>query len=377
MLPEGRRASANEYIRIRKGYRQFTTPEGNLIKALDGIDISIAKQEFITLLGPSGCGKTTLLKIIAGFERLDSGDVLIEQQSITNLPAHKRPVNTVFQSYALFPHMTVEQNVGYGLDITKVNALERNQRVKQALEMVGLIGTERRMPAQLSGGQQQRVALARAIINRPKLLLLDEPLSALDKNLRLKMQLELKRLQSELGICFVFVTHDQQEALTLSDRIVILNAGKVQQVGTPDEIYHTPCNRFVADFIGESNIFAGNVILIEHSKAVVDCQGVKVFLQDKQLQVGDKVELLLRPEQLSLVRTPNTATYELSLTVEERVFVGTDYQLHGTLSNGQKISALVRHEDGEVNVGDTISLSYRLEAAHVVSHRANAKQEAA
>ncbi len=369
--------SANEYIRIRKGYRQFTTPEGNLIKALDGIDISIAKQEFITLLGPSGCGKTTLLKIIAGFERLDSGDVLIEQQSITDLPAHKRPVNTVFQSYALFPHMTVEQNVGYGLDIAKVNALERNQRVKQALEMVGLIGTERRMPAQLSGGQQQRVALARAIINRPKLLLLDEPLSALDKNLRLKMQLELKRLQSELGICFVFVTHDQQEALTLSDRIVVLNAGKVQQIGTPDEIYHTPCNRFVADFIGESNIFSGNVILIEHSKAVVDCQGVKVFLQDKQLQVGDKVELLLRPEQLSLVRTPNTATYELSLTVEERVFVGTDYQLHGTLSNGQKISALVRHEDGEVNVGDTISLSYRLEAAHVVSHRANAKQEAA
>ncbi|NVK72825.1 MAG: ATP-binding cassette domain-containing protein, partial [Oceanospirillaceae bacterium] len=197
-----------EYIKIRHAHRQFITPEGGIINALDDISLSIAQSEFITLLGPSGCGKTTLLKIVAGFEELDSGDILLDGQSIIQQPAHKRPVNTVFQSYALFPHMTVGDNVGYGLDIAKVNKIERNQRVAEALNMVGLSGIEQRLPSQLSGGQQQRVALARAIINRPKLLLLDEPLSALDKNLRLQMQLELKNLQSELGICFIFVTHD-------------------------------------------------------------------------------------------------------------------------------------------------------------------------
>lgn len=369
---------SEEYIRIRRGFRQFTTPEGSVIKALDGVDISIAKKEFITLLGPSGCGKTTLLKIIAGFESLDKGDVLIDNESIVALPAHKRPVNTVFQSYALFPHMTIEDNVGYGLDVAKVNKAERNQRVKEALEMVGLSGTEKRIPSQLSGGQQQRVALARAIINRPKLLLLDEPLSALDKNLRLKMQLELKRLQTELGICFVFVTHDQEEALTMSDRIVVLNGGKVQQMGTPDEIYHTPKNKFVATFIGESNLFNGRVILVENHVAVIDCDGIKVFCEAGNYRVGDSVELLLRPEQFSLKSAVEQGlTHGIDMTIEEIVFIGADYQLHGKLANGQSVTALARRSDGSFHVGDTVTLYYQVSAPHVISLERKSEREVA
>jgi spermidine/putrescine transport system ATP-binding protein len=372
------KSQSEEYIRIRRGYRQFTTPEGSVIKALDGVDIAIARKEFITLLGPSGCGKTTLLKIIAGFESLDRGDVLIDDESIVALPAHKRPVNTVFQSYALFPHMTVEDNVGYGLDVAKVNKDERNQRVKEALEMVGLSGTEKRVPSQLSGGQQQRVALARAIINRPKLLLLDEPLSALDKNLRLKMQLELKRLQTELGICFVFVTHDQEEALTISDRIVVLNGGKVQQMGTPDEIYHTPENKFVATFIGESNIFNGKVILIENHVAVVDCNGIKVFCEAGNYRIGDSVELLLRPEQFAVKPVIDQGlTHGIDMTIDEVVFVGADYQLHGKLTNGQSVSALARRSDGSYRAGDTVTLYYQVNAPHVISLERKSEREVA
>ncbi len=370
--------TSKEYIRVRRGYRQFQTPEGNTIKALDGIDLSIAKNEFITLLGPSGCGKTTLLKIIAGFERLDKGDILIDGESIAALPAHKRPVNTVFQSYALFPHMTIEDNVGYGLDVARVKRTERNRRVQEALEMVGLIGTEKRVPSQLSGGQQQRVALARAIINRPKLLLLDEPLSALDKNLRLKMQMELKRLQNELGICFIFVTHDQEEALTMSDRIVVLNDGKVQQIGTPDEIYHTPQNQFVATFMGESNLFEGEVIQIESDKAVIDCDGIVLFSENREYKLGDHVEIMIRPEQLSLQGSKSgTLQYGVEMQVDDVVFIGTDYQIHGRLKNGQTVSALVRKGEGEFCIGDTVSLFYDIKAPHNISKVTKEKQVAA
>jgi len=358
---------STEYIRIRRAYRKFNTPEGGVIKALDGVNITIANNEFITLLGPSGCGKTTLLKIVAGFERVDQGDVLIEGESILELPAHKRPVNTVFQSYALFPHMSVGDNVGYGLDIRKVNKKERNQRVEEVLKMVGLSNMIKRSPSQLSGGQQQRVALARAIINRPKLLLLDEPLSALDKNLRLKMQLELKRLQVDLGISFIFVTHDQQEALTMSDRIVVLNGGKVQQIGTPNEIYYKPKNKFVATFIGESNLLSGYVIEKNPDTIVVDCNGVKLIIEDSTCGVGHHVELLLRPEQLSLLPTDaQISCPSLDIIIEEVVFVGTDYQLHGKLSNGQVISALVRQGQTPFIVGNRYSLYYNTSSIHII-----------
>lgn len=360
--------SSPEYIKIRHAHRQFTTPEGCSINALDDISLSIAQSEFITLLGPSGCGKTTLLKIVAGFESLDSGDILLDGQSIIHQPAHKRPVNTVFQSYALFPHMTVGDNVGYGLDIARVNKTERHKRVAEALDMVGLAGIEKRLPSQLSGGQQQRVALARAIINRPKLLLLDEPLSALDKNLRLKMQLELKNLQTELGICFIFVTHDQEEALTMSDRIVVLNGGKIEQVGTPDAIYHTPQTQFVANFVGESNLFEGAVINKTENGIDVNCNGLVIHSQDTSHEVGDDVELLLRPEHLSLTPITDQESPQAQLTMKltQTVFIGSDYQLHGVLKNGMALSALTRKTNQPLIKGNEISLYYQISALHTI-----------
>ncbi|ANN74807.1 ABC transporter ATP-binding protein [Bordetella bronchialis] len=222
--------------------------------ALDAIDLQVRQGEFIALLGPSGCGKTTLLRTIAGFLAPDAGSILIEGQDVSRLPAHRRPLNTVFQNYALFPHMTVLDNVSYGPRRRGTGKAEAAQRARQALEMVGLAGMDGRYPREMSGGQQQRVALARAIVNAPKLLLLDEPLSALDLKLRRRMQLELKHLQEQLGISFVFVTHDQEEAMTMADRIVVMNAGRIEQIGTGPEIYRAPATRFVAEFIGDANL---------------------------------------------------------------------------------------------------------------------------
>ncbi|OZI21369.1 Fe3+/spermidine/putrescine ABC transporter ATP-binding protein [Bordetella genomosp. 9] len=222
--------------------------------ALDDIDLQVRQGEFIALLGPSGCGKTTLLRTIAGFLAPDAGGILIDGQDVSRLPAHRRPLNTVFQNYALFPHMTVLDNVSYGPRRRGTGRAEAAQRARQALEMVGLAGMDARYPREMSGGQQQRVALARAIVNAPRLLLLDEPLSALDLKLRRRMQLELKHLQEQLGISFVFVTHDQEEAMTMADRIVVMNAGRIEQVGTGPEIYRAPATRFVAEFIGDANL---------------------------------------------------------------------------------------------------------------------------
>jgi len=360
-------AQISEYVKIHRAHRQFITPEGDVIRALDGIDLSIAQSEFITLLGPSGCGKTTLLNIVAGFEELDSGDIMLDGESIIHKPPHKRPVNTVFQSYALFPHMTVGDNVGYGLDIARVDKRERNRRVAEALEMVGLAGIEKRTPMQLSGGQQQRVALARAIINRPKLLLLDEPLSALDKNLRLQMQIELKNLQSELGICFIFVTHDQEEALTMSDRNVVLNGGKIEQVGTPDEIYHRPRTHFVTSFIGESNVFSGQVISTSAAGMQVDCGGFSLISTDRSMTEGESVDLLLRPEHLSLTPPADSPDYaSLTLELDQIVFVGTDYQLHGKLPNGMEVSALVRRTSTPLAKGSVVKLYFQHDALHTI-----------
>ena len=238
-------------IEIISANKQFKTPEGGNVIALDNVSLDVKENEFITLLGPSGCGKTTLLRSISGFEELDSGDILIDSQKMTNVPPYKRPVNTVFQNYALFPHLNIEKNIGYGLDVTKCEKNERNKRVNETLALVGLSGYEKRKPYQLSGGQQQRVALARAIINRPKILLLDEPLSALDRKLRQSMQLELKNIQNELGIAFIFVTHDQEEALTMSDKIIVMNQGKIIQKGTPTQIYDNPCLLYTSDAADE------------------------------------------------------------------------------------------------------------------------------
>ncbi|MDQ3558367.1 MAG: ATP-binding cassette domain-containing protein, partial [Pseudomonadota bacterium] len=227
-----------ELIGIKSAVKAFATPEGGRVLALDHVDLSIRNNEFLTLLGPSGCGKTTLLRSIAGFEDFTEGAIQLDGRVLGDVPPHKRPFNTVFQSYALFPHLTVENNVGYGLDVARVQRQERNERVAQALALVGLTGLEKRKPRQLSGGQQQRVALARAIVNRPRLLLLDEPLSALDRQLRQSMQIELKNLQHTLGITFLYVTHDQEEALVMSDRIAVMNKGRIQQIDLPSAVYH-------------------------------------------------------------------------------------------------------------------------------------------
>jgi len=265
-------------------------------------DLNIEDGEFFTVLGPSGCGKTTVLRLIAGFESPDEGKILLDGQDITRLDAEKRPTNTVFQSYALFPHMTVFDNVAFGLKMSNVPKAEITERVKEALAVVQLADFEQRKPHQLSGGQKQRVAIARAIVNRPKVLLLDESLSALDYKLRKQMQYELKRIQRQLGITFIYVTHDQEEALSMSDRVLVMNNGQPQQVGTPREIYESPRNLFVARFIGEINVFDGVITeVLTDYKYRADIHGKQWELAaDQRLEIGDKVHVLLRPEDLRI-----------------------------------------------------------------------------
>jgi spermidine/putrescine transport system ATP-binding protein len=271
------------------------------ITAVDNINLQISDGEFFSLLGPSGCGKTTTLRMIAGFEQPTVGEIYLHGRPVAGIPAHKRPVNTVFQNYALFPHMTIWQNVAFGLEMKKVPKDEINRRVGEALELVQLGGMGERKPKQLSGGQQQRVALARALVNHPEVLLLDEPLGALDLKLRKEMQFELKQIQERLGITFIYVTHDQEEALTMSDRIAVMNAGKVQQIGTPREIYEHPKNRFVADFIGETNFVPAKVKEIEQF-VTLDIGSVEVLgaADNRSLSIGQHVTLAIRPEKINL-----------------------------------------------------------------------------
>jgi spermidine/putrescine transport system ATP-binding protein len=270
---------------------------------LNSLDLDILDGEFITLLGPSGCGKTTLLRLMAGFEQPDTGAVSLSGHDITHAAPEHRPLNTVFQNYALFPHMSVYDNVAYGLKMEKRPKDEIRQRVDDVLAMVQLQDFARRKPHQLSGGQQQRVAIARAVIKRPQLLLLDEPLSALDYKLRRNMQVELKRLQRELGITFVFVTHDQEEALSMSDRVVVLKDGTIQQLGTPREIYERPANLFTARFVGETNLFPGYLTSVENDGITLDILGLSRTLQRPgfTLREGEQVNVLLRPEDIRVL----------------------------------------------------------------------------
>ncbi|WP_403424768.1 ABC transporter ATP-binding protein, partial [Staphylococcus aureus] len=265
------------------------------LNILDDIDIDIESGYFYTLLGPSGCGKTTILKLIAGFEYPDSGEVIYQNKPIGNLPPNKRKVNTVFQDYALFPHLNVYDNIAFGLKLKKLSKTEIDQKVTEALKLVKLSGYEKRNINEMSGGQKQRVAIARAIVNEPEILLLDESLSALDLKLRTEMQYELRELQSRLGITFIFVTHDQEEALALSDFLFVLKDGKIQQFGTPTDIYDEPVNRFVADFIGESNIVEGRMV----RDYVVNIYGQDFECVDMGIPENKKVEVVIRPEDIS------------------------------------------------------------------------------
>jgi len=292
----------------------------NGTEALKNINLYIRKNEFLTLLGPSGCGKTTTLRIIGGFEQPTTGEVYFEGQNITNLPPYKRKVNTVFQRYALFPHMDVSENIAFGLKIKKLGKKEIERKVREVLELVNLKGFEKRTVDSLSGGQQQRVAIARALVNEPEVLLLDEPLGALDLKLRKDMQVELKRIQKMLGITFVYVTHDQEEALSMSDTVVVMKDGTIQQIGTPEMIYNEPKNAFVADFIGESNIVPGKMIrdrLVHFANRDFECV-------DSGFEENEEVDVVIRPEDVKLVSKEEGM---LQGEVKSVVFKGVHYEM--------------------------------------------------
>jgi spermidine/putrescine transport system ATP-binding protein len=335
--------------------------------AVDDLSLSIASGEFLTLLGASGSGKTTTLRMIAGFEPPTEGEILMDGADISTLPPFKRDINTVFQQYALFPHMSVRQNVEYGLRMKRVPKKERASRVDQALEMVQLSQLGARSPRQLSGGQQQRVALARALVNRPRVLLLDEPLGALDLKLRKGMQLELKHLQTTLGITFVYVTHDQEEALTMSDRIVLMRQGRIAQVGAPRDLYDRPASRYVADFIGETNLLGGTVVESRNGEAALRI-GVDVLrgISDGVLETGREAWLAVRPEAIA-VRPPEGlgGGNVVSATVKEVVYAGSVIRVHATLTSGQRIIAHVP-AGTSVPAGAVVRLAWSTERSRFV-----------
>ena len=296
------------------------TKQYNDLLVLDNLNLDIKKNEFLTLLGPSGCGKTTTLKIIAGFEHADEGEVMFEGVNVNNTPPYERQVNTVFQKYALFPHMNVYENIAFGLKIKKMDKATIDVKVKEMLKLVALEGFEKRSIDSLSGGQQQRIAIARALVNEPKILLLDEPLGALDLKLRQEMQRELKKIQQKLGITFIFVTHDQEEALTMSDTIVVMNKGKIQQMGSPENIYNEPKNAFVAKFIGESNIVDG--IMLDDYR--VEFCGREFECVDFGFEKNEEIEVVIRPEDIKMVAPEEGMLKGLVTSV---VFKGVHYEI--------------------------------------------------
>ena len=340
------------------------------LAAVDDLSLELDRGEFFTLLGPSGCGKTTTLRMIAGFERPTEGEIRIEGADVAQLPPHKRPTNTVFQSYALFPHLSVEANVGFGLKRKKVGKEEIAERVAAELERVGLASHANRKPAQLSGGMQQRVALARALVNLPKVLLLDEPLGALDLKLRKELQVELKRIQREVGITFVYVTHDQEEALTMSDRIAVMNHGRVEQVAVPEEVYDRPTTTFVAGFIGVSNLMPATVT---GSQEVKLDQGTTIATSTAGFAGGDRCHAVVRPEKLRVELgdggEPDRARVEG--IVVSSLYLGTATQIEVDLGEGTRMTVLVPNADEAERQrlpggGARVALSWEPEHMHLV-----------
>lgn len=302
-------------IELRNVYKDY---DGH--RALTDVSFYVRKNEFITLLGPSGCGKTTTLRLIGGFEQATKGKILFEEKNITDLPPYKRKVNTVFQKYALFPHLNVYDNIAFGLKVKRMKKNLIDKKVKEMLSLVNLKGFEKRSINSLSGGQQQRIAIARALVNEPEILLLDEPLGALDLKLRKEMQIELKRMQQKLGITFIFVTHDQEEALTMSDTIIVMKESRIQQIGTPEDIYNEPKNAFVADFIGESTIIDG----IMHEDYTVEFAGRKIKCVDKGFKEKEKVDVVIRPEDIKVVSLEEGI---LAGIVQSVIFKGVHYEM--------------------------------------------------
>ncbi|KPF46189.1 ABC transporter ATP-binding protein [Rhizobium sp. AAP43] len=360
-------ASEKAAIEIR-GVSRIYGAGSDKVTALDKIFLAIRENEFFTLLGPSGCGKTTLLRLIAGFDFPTTGEILLHGEDIAPLPPFKRPVNTVFQSYALFPHMTVAENIGFGLKMLGKPAAEIKARVEEMLDLVHMTKMRDRQVSQISGGQQQRVALARALAPKPKVLLLDEPLSALDYKLRKEMQIELKRVQSETGITFIFVTHDQEEALTMSDRIAVMSNGELRQVGTAREIYDRPADRFVADFIGESNFIEAEILAIRDEAASVRlANGAEI---EASLPIGrpddSKVTIVIRPEHAALT---SAGSGNFDGVLSDAIYFGTDTHYHLTLDDGTAF--IVREQNSRASAvghpkGERIGIKLRPAAAQIL-----------
>lgn len=365
--PHGQEAGATAVE--ARGVTKVFGGGGDAVVALDAVSVAIRENEFFTLLGPSGCGKTTLLRLIAGFDHPTGGNIVLYGEDISPLPPYKRPVNTVFQNYALFPHMTVAENIGFGLSMLGRAKAEIDDTVDAMLRLVRMEELKNRRTSQISGGQQQRVALARALAPRPKVLLLDEPLSALDFKLRKEMQIELKRLQHETGITFIFVTHDQEEALTMSDRLAVMSQGRILQVGSPRDIYDYPADHFVADFIGETNFIDAEILQVEADGVTIRLPSEKTVRTPlpEDFQPRKQVSLAVRPEHADLTRQP--ADGQLSGTLENVVYFGTGTNYFVRLPDGSEFVVRLanrREGDGEYSVGDELGIAFSANAVQLL-----------
>jgi spermidine/putrescine transport system ATP-binding protein len=361
--------AAIELVGVAKEYHAH----GDVVRAVRGMDLAIAEGEFFSMLGPSGCGKTTTMRMIAGFEEPTRGSIFLHGADVTGVAPNHRDINMVFQSYALFPHMNVHENVAFGLRRKKVPAAEIRRRVGEMLEIVDLVGREKRAPRELSGGQQQRVALARALVNRPRALLLDEPLGALDLKLRQHMQVELKRIQREVGVTFVYVTHDQGEALTMSDRIAVMNDGVIEHLGTPREIYEHPATKFVAGFIGTSNLLSGEVTSVDGAVATIAFgpeERIVVPLRSSGIKPGDQLELSVRPEKIDLGTVPPAdAASVLRGVVTEVVYLGTSTNYNVRTSTGAEVVVFDQNASSAEDIavrGDHVYLSWHAQHSYAI-----------
>lgn len=365
---------------LRKVLKEFQSG-GRTVTAVDHIDLQIEEGEFFALLGPSGCGKTTTLRMIAGFEQPTSGEILIRDEAVQGIPPFHRPVNTVFQDYALFPHMSVIQNVMFGLQMEGLSKAEIHQRAIEALEMVQLPNVESRRPNQLSGGQQQRVALARALVKRPAVLLLDEPLGALDLKLRKQMQFELKSMQQQVGITFIYVTHDQEEALTMADRIAVMHEGHVLQIGEPREVYEQPATRFVADFIGETNFIRGQLDKMRDGVGIVHLQDdttIEAELpNDRFIPVGTTVNVPIRPERIGIMPENEQRQFDANMhmtvlpaTVLEVNYIGTDTRYAVQIAGENEVVVRIQNVDYEeqyqFEIGDPVQVFWPLKSTYIL-----------
>ncbi|MFJ7993395.1 ABC transporter ATP-binding protein [Peribacillus frigoritolerans] len=349
-------------VEIKGAFKQFGA---NVV--LNGIDLEVKQGELLTLLGPSGCGKSTTLNLIAGFLDPDRGEVHIKGNNVTKVPPYKRDLGMVFQTYSLFPHMTVYENLSFGLKLRKVGKAEQKKKISKALELVKMSGLENRYPRELSGGQRQRVAISRALVVEPELLLLDEPLSNLDAKLRHELRAEIKRLQKEIGVTTIFVTHDQEEALSMSDRVVVMNAGKIEQISTPTEIYNHPKTEFVFQFIGKSNCFEGNVSAVDKRKVAVkigsDITHVdtnNVMGNESDLKTGDEVKLYIRPEKLQVVSLDEKSSYPLDFhraKISQMNYLGTSWEIN-VLLQGKSIQVLTSAFDSSWQNGSEVLIGW-------------------